>query len=208
LRGPGGERNGFVGTVRCRPPGPVTELPGMSDLLDPTLQAGGIAVCVKDTAKRVLSQNDCCRDICGDRRGETCTTGCMELYAGDAARQWKDRGSCLYQNSYFHGGFFDVTLLCTAESIITFLQPLADRQRMAQAYYREKGLTGRELDVVSLIIRGLSNRAICESLAISRATLRTHLNNIYRKCREQGEEPRFVPANRRPDFGDAGCCRR
>jgi len=43
----------------------------------------------------------------------------------------------------------------------------------------------------------VSNQEICESLSISKATLRTHLNNIYRKCRDLGEEPKFVPANRR-----------
>lgn len=165
-----------------------------------SLEVSGVAVCVKDADKRVLSQNACCRKICGEQQGEKCTVGCMELYANDKTRQWKGWGSRVYRNSSLHGEFFDVTLLCTAENIITFLQPLADKYRMAHAYYRDKGLTGRELDVVSLMVRGASNQAICESLSISRATLRTHLNNLYRKCRDLGEEPKFVPANRRQRY--------
>ena len=173
----------------------------MNDVLQQSLEASGVAVCVKDADKRVLSQNACCRKICGEQQGEKCTVGCMELYANDKTQQWKGWGSRLYRNSLLHGEFFDVTLLCTAENIVTFLQPLADKYRMAHAYYRDKGLTGRELDVVSFMVRGVSNQEICESLSISKATLRTHLNNIYRKCRDLGEEPEFVPANRRQFYG-------
>jgi len=182
----------------------------MTDLLQQSLEAGGVAVCVKDPDKRVLSQNDCCRKICGERQGERCTIGCMELYARDEAQQWKGWGSRVYKNSALHDGFFDVTLLCTADNIFTFLQPLAEKYQMANAYYQDKGLTGRELEVVSLIVRGVSNPQICETLSISRATLRTHLNNVYRKCRELGEEPKFVPANRqqfeRAVCEDGGSC--
>lgn len=155
-----------------------------------------MAVCVKDRNKRVLSQNDYCRELCGERVGETCETGCMELYAGDRTQQWKDWGSRVYKNACMHGGFFDVTLLCSTENIITFLQPLKDCYEMALAYYREKGLTKRETEVISLTIRGISNSEICKALSISRATLRTHLNNVYRKFRDLGEEPAFIPANR------------
>jgi len=176
----------------------------MNDILQQSLDADGVAVCVKDADKRVLSQNDCCRKICGERQGEKCTIGCMELYVRDETQQWKGWGSRVYKNSALHGSYFDVTLLCTAENIFTFLQPLADKYQMANAYYQDKGLTGREAEVMSLIVRGVTNPQICKSLSISRATLRTHLNNVYRKCRELGEEPKFVPANRQ-QFDRAAC---
>ena len=168
----------------------------MSDILESSLEASHVAVCVKDRNKHVLSQNDYCRELCGERCGERCETGCMELYAGDKTRQWKDWGSRVYRNSFLHGSFFDVTLLCSSDSIITFLQPLKDRYEMALAYYREKGLTKRETEVVSLTIRGISNLEICKTLSISKATLRTHLNNVYHKFRDLGEVPEFMPANR------------
>ena len=120
----------------------------------------------------------------------------MELYADDKSHQWKDWGSRIYKNKQIHGSFFDVTLLCSEKHIITFLQPLKEKYEMALAYYRSKGLTRRETEVVSMTIRGVSNADICEQLAISRATLRTHLNNVYRKFRDLGETPDFIPANR------------
>ncbi len=165
-------------------------------MLDESLRASCIAVCVKNDDKEVLEQNELCRQICGDCLGEVCEKGCMSLFAQDDASQWKDWGSRVYKNSHIHDAFFDVTLLLSGKNIITFLQPLKDKYEQALAYYQGKGLTRRETEVVSLTIRGVTNIDICESLSISRATLRTHLNNIYRKLRELGEEPAFMPANR------------
>ena len=120
----------------------------------------------------------------------------MELYARDTKQQWKGWGSRVYQNSSIHGAFFDITLICSTNNIITFLQPLKDKHEMALSYYSRRGLTRRETDVVSLIIRGVSNTEICEQLSISKATLRTHLNNVYHKFRQSGEVPEYMPANR------------
>jgi len=122
----------------------------------------------------------------------------MALYAGDTSRQWKDgnAGTYLYQNSEMHGDFYDVALLCSREHIITFLQPLRERHELAVKYYRGKGLTKRETEVMLFTIRGSSNSEICGQLSISNSTLRTHLNNIYNKLRDLGEVPEFIPANR------------
>jgi DNA-binding CsgD family transcriptional regulator len=168
----------------------------MGRLLEESLEAGDIAVCVKDAQKKILMQNERCRQICGDHLGRACEQGCMELFARDRFQQWKDWGMRVYRNSLINGSFNDVTLLCSKERVITFLQPLKDKYEKALAYYRGKGLTRRESQVIALTIQGSSNTDICECLSISRATLRTHLNNIYRKFRDLGEMPEFIPANR------------
>jgi len=162
-------------------------------MLNEAISAGNIAVCVKDQNKKVLMQNESCKSICGEQLGNACTTGCMELYAGDTSHQWKDWGTRIYRNSFLHDNFFDVTLICSSEHIITFLQPLKDKYEMALAYYRDKGLTKREIEVVSLTIRGITNTEICQYMSISMATLKTHLNNLYRKLRESGDVPAFMP---------------
>lgn len=41
--------------------------------------------------------------------------------------------------------------------------------------------TPRELEVVQLIARGLDNHQIAESLVVSEATVKTHINNIFAK---------------------------
>lgn len=163
------------------------------------LLANDIAVCVKDSGKRVLMQNGRCIKSCGDQQGTICEQGCMELYSRDIYQQWKEWGTRIYKNSYIKGCFYDVTLLCSTDRIFTFLQPLKEKYEMAFAYYRGKGLTRREIEVIDLTIHGSSNSQICKRLSISRATLRTHLNNVYKKLRDAGEPLKFIPSNRTSD---------
>jgi DNA-binding NarL/FixJ family response regulator len=42
-------------------------------------------------------------------------------------------------------------------------------------------LTDREVEVLRLVVRGLSNRAIAEALVVSRKTVGHHLEHIYEK---------------------------
>ena len=46
---------------------------------------------------------------------------------------------------------------------------------------RETGLTGRELEILRAVSRGLSNRAVGKELFLSDQTVKFHLNKIYRK---------------------------
>lgn len=43
------------------------------------------------------------------------------------------------------------------------------------------GLTDREIDVVGLWSRGLTDHEICEELSISKNTLKKHMANIFGK---------------------------
>jgi DNA-binding NarL/FixJ family response regulator len=43
------------------------------------------------------------------------------------------------------------------------------------------GLTARELEVLGLIARGLSNDQIAEKLVLSQATVKTHVGRIFAK---------------------------
>jgi DNA-binding NarL/FixJ family response regulator len=43
------------------------------------------------------------------------------------------------------------------------------------------GTTGREKEIIECICQGLSNKEIAKKLALSEHTVKTHLNNIFRK---------------------------
>ena len=168
----------------------------MNSVLEPAFIDNDLGVCVKDPEGTVLQQNKVCLDICGDCLGKVCNVACMELYAKDKSRQWNKWGSHLYKNSYAHDGFYDITLLCSNTHMITFLQPLEEKYEKAFAYYETLNLTKREMEILSYIIKGASNSEICEKISVSRATIKTHLNNVYKKANDINLELKYLPKNR------------
>jgi len=58
-------------------------------------------------------------------------------------------------------------------------------------------LTARELDVLHLLTRGLSNRAMAEELSISDRTVQTHLTNIFAKLHVTSRMEAVLTAIRR-----------
>ena len=76
------------------------------------------------------------------------------------------------------------------------MQSLSEKHATAIEYYRSIGLSKRELQVITLAITGQTNTNICEQLSISMPTLRTHLNNIYKKARVEGGME-YLPNERR-----------
>jgi two-component system nitrate/nitrite response regulator NarL len=49
------------------------------------------------------------------------------------------------------------------------------------SFDQDVGLTGRERDVVELLVQGLSNKEVAQGLAIEVATVKNHVHSIYRK---------------------------
>lgn len=45
----------------------------------------------------------------------------------------------------------------------------------------KKGLSNRETEVVSLVVRGLSNKDVAGQLFVTEKTVKFHLTNIYKK---------------------------
>ena len=59
------------------------------------------------------------------------------------------------------------------------------------------GLTPRETEILQVIAKGLSNRATGETLGVSRATVRTHLEHIYAKLEVSNRTEAVTEAIRR-----------
>ncbi len=170
-------------------------------ILMQSLEQGDMMVCIKDINKLVLRQNHSCKNLCGNKEGESCFDGCMAIYDSDKEQQWNSWGNRTYSNCTVNDGYFDVTLLCSDDHLVTILQPLEKKQALAIEYYQNIGLSKRELQVISLVVNGLSNNDICQQLFITNATLRTHLNRVYSKVNEAGLKVEHLPDGRRAARG-------
>ncbi len=138
--------------------------------------------CKRDKNQVVLEQDAECRYICGDQLNRTCSKGCQE---------WK--GNLDKRESLSHIHSFKVS-----SKNPTNWHPMRSSLEIAVIDQPDHSLTyvmevqDPELDLTSLspsetrvynlkYIQGYTHKEICDSLFISRSTLRTHLNNISRK---------------------------
>ena len=170
--------------------------PALEAILLESLEEGGMLVCVKDIDRKVLKQNAGCKRLCGDREEQVCGDGCMAVYENDDTQQWKHWGSRTYRNCRIYASYYDLTLLCSDQHLVTIMQPLEEKQAIALKYYRELGLSRRETEVITQVIAGLNNAEICEKLSISNSTLRSHLNSIYHQVHEAGGSLEHIPGER------------
>lgn len=77
---------------------------------------------------------------------------------------------------------------------VVLSRELADKRRRAE---QESPLSARELEVLRLIAREDSNRAVARQLFISEATVKTHLAHIYEKLGVKQRTAAVVEALRR-----------
>ncbi|MGC5584363.1 response regulator [Ornithinimicrobium sp. W1665] len=63
----------------------------------------------------------------------------------------------------------------------TVLGPYLTSRVVAAMRVRRSELSARELEVLGLVARGLSNREIARQLVVSEATVKTHLNHVFGK---------------------------
>ncbi len=139
-----------------------------------------LGLCIKNKDKEVLYQDQKCLDSCGDMRGQICTKGCMESYATVP-------GMTLVKNSKVNDGTVDAVVINDNQKITTLLYHHnqnvhnEEEEKLMRAKLISFGLTKSELAIFLKVLKGARNTEICQELFISRATLKTHLNNIYKK---------------------------
>jgi two-component system, NarL family, response regulator LiaR len=81
------------------------------------------------------------------------------------------------------GIWLGLKLTRNKETIVIKEVPVSPGRPFAlnQTRLRELGITRRELEILELIARGLSNREIAESLFVSENTVKTHSSRLFDK---------------------------
>jgi ATP/maltotriose-dependent transcriptional regulator MalT len=140
-----------------------------------------MGLCVKDGTGVVLHQNKHCLQSCGNQISKICSTGCMKLRSVSGSCAAFNEGVQLFRSEELGGEYYDLVLIDNGSSLTTLLYPLDKKYRKEIEFLSQFHLSPRELEIVSYLIRFEKNSDIAKELKISKATLKTHLNNIYRK---------------------------
>ncbi|MCM2322125.1 MAG: LuxR C-terminal-related transcriptional regulator [Oligoflexia bacterium] len=150
------------------------------DLRDLT-EEDGCTVCIKDIEGRVEYQNAKCLEACGERTGLVCKDGCMELYSAKTGKKGGEARPILMPSRKIRDKHFDALFLRGKSHLTTILYPIEEQISESVKALDGFDLTPREKEIAELLVRGLSNREIMAQLFISKPTLKTHVNRIYKK---------------------------
>lgn len=138
-------------------------------------------ICIKSQDAVVEFQNQKCFDLCGDQLNKKCEKGCMLRYAKSKADAAFDHSYKIIKNIESDGVLVDAIMINDGQNLTTLLleKNLAVEEQMIQI--SKFKLSTSEMNVMEKYLLGISNHEISKQLFISKATLRTHLNNIYKK---------------------------
>lgn len=158
------------------------------------VQSDGAVICIKDSEGNVVYQNDKCLTYCGDRSGKNCKDGCMVYYAAQVDGKPTGNRPRLLPSCHIHNQYFDLLFLRGREHITTVLYPIGDNVTDSMRGLEGFNLTPREMEIAQLMLLGLSNRDMMKKLSISKSTLKTHVNRIYKKLGSNKEKLIFRSA--------------
>jgi DNA-binding NarL/FixJ family response regulator len=72
------------------------------------------------------------------------------------------------------------------------VSPAADQKKSSPG---DLGLTGRQVDVLALMMRGKSNKAICRQLDLAEATVRNHVSAILKALKATNRTEAVITAS-------------
>ena len=149
-----------------------------------------MGVCIRNQDKDILFQNDMSVRLCNGSNGQ-CSKFCMKFSQDVEECQAINQGMRLFKNIEVGNTKMDLLIVHDGQNISTMMYPLNEDPRKAQkqeAFFQSRGLTKSESQIMQMVLQGMKNAEIAEKLFISKATLKTHLNNAYKK----------LPASMRP----------
>lgn len=146
-----------------------------------------IGICIKSKDTTVEYQNSACRDICGHQVGIKCNKGCISKLKSEP-ESVLNSGYKFFRNTQVDKNNVDTIISQEGDQITTLLFKKEENILEQLKLITKFNLTKSELSVMKKFIEGYSNLEISEQLFISKSTLRTHLNNIYKKIPIQLKE--------------------
>lgn len=148
---------------------------------DMILSLNNLGICIKSKDTTVEYQNSKCEKICGNQLGQKCGKGCIAKLKADNSNQVFKSGFKLYRNLTIDSDNVESVIAQDGEKIITLLMNSRGIIQQQLDLIKKFNLSGAEMNILKKFLEGSSNSEIAKELFISKSTLRTHLNNIYKK---------------------------
>jgi len=145
-------------------------------------------ICLIKDGDRIFFQNSTCKKRCGNFSGKECPQTCLLNCEKKEGGSVSGDGIKLFPNAKVGNQFFDVLFFNALPYRMVLLYPLQKKYESWLKRFNGRKLSRRELEIAGLCLQGLTNSKIMERLFISKATLKTHLNNIYKKMPEARSE--------------------
>jgi hypothetical protein len=146
------------------------------------------SLCLLKMGNRVFYQNSVCKKLCGNFSGKDCPQTCVLTCQKKLGRALGEDGIQFFPNNKVGNRFFDVLFFNALPYRLVMLYPLQRKYDAWLQRFRNRDLSRRESEIAQLCVQGLTNSKITGKLLISKATLKTHLNNIYKKMPEARSE--------------------
>lgn len=141
-----------------------------------------LGICMKDSGGVVISQNSICEKICGNRKGQICKDGCMKTFNPEDKTNFTPIKT-MY-NVHEGDNACDAVYLNTNKNLITLLYPKSENIKIEEELFNKIGLTKSEQSILFMLLDQFTNKQIADKLFISTATVKTHINNLYKKLPE------------------------
>jgi ATP/maltotriose-dependent transcriptional regulator MalT len=143
----------------------------------------GFGVCVVDLHAGLLYQNKRCKEICQCQGTASCplAEGSKQCALAQITRNHPPGDLHVHRAQEINHQFYDVAHIHEEGRDYRLIFPLDAKVESLNDVIKDHGLTPRELEIVSMLVLGLTNERVSERLNIARNTLRVHLKSIYRK---------------------------
>lgn len=146
-----------------------------------------VGICIKDKSSKVIYQNDLCKMHCGNMNQEICTKGCMIGHQRELPESLKQgiRTKGLINSDI---GIIDSIVIEDSQTITTLFYDIDFKNKIIEQdllSLEKSSLTKSETIILKEILAGKSKNDISKKLFISLSTVKSHINNLYKKLPER-----------------------
>jgi predicted DNA-binding protein (UPF0251 family) len=159
----------------------MSENSPLSTHLVSSLSGPNLGLCVKNENSEIQFQNQACAQSCGEMTGKVCEKGCSDSYFKSLGQESIPDGIHYLNSSNVDGSVMDSVIIKEGSSITTAFYPRKESIEAQFEILSGYNLSGREKEILQLVLQRVTRKQIAEQLNISFSTLKTHLNNIYKK---------------------------